>query len=523
MKKIFIIGLMILVLFGSSSCDKWLDLKPESEIVLDEYWKSEGDVDAVLASCYKSLTEDDVIARMIVWGELRSDNIVVGYNGIDTKRYDMYRILEGNLTPTNAYSSWGSFYSVINYCNTLLYYAPYVIDRDENFTAADLNRVKAEALSIRSLCYFYLVRSFKEVPWMDEASISDSQNYNKAKSSEDEVLNHIISDLEFAKKYVSTDFGRTDYNKGRFTLDAVNALLADIYLWKMDYANCVKSCDQILASKKLKLESPLYSFIHVFYLGNSTESIFELQFNENVQKNNMVIVLYGSSSKTYGELRFPTNLMFNPYTVKGGVYSPFNYPVPSSSTLFEGTKDIRSKQSYNINSGNIFKYAGVMEADNAAGTDALYGYRSSTPNWIIYRLSDVMLMKAEALVELDGETNLKNAITLVNYSYTRSNEGQDTLAYANYNSKPAMEDLVLRERQRELMFEGKRWYDLVRLARRENSTGTLNTFVDHKSSGNAGSLGAPVMNAMYMPISRSEIESNPKLKQNPYYATSSSN
>ena len=98
---------MILVLFGSSSCDKWLDLKPESEIVLDEYWKSEGDVDAVLASCYKSLTEDDVIARMIVWGELRSDNIVVGYNGIDTKRYDMYRILEGNLTPTNAYSSWG--------------------------------------------------------------------------------------------------------------------------------------------------------------------------------------------------------------------------------------------------------------------------------------------------------------------------------------------------------------------------------------------------------------------------------
>lgn len=86
-----------------------------------------------------------------------------------------------------------------------------------------------------------------------------------------------------------------------------------------------------------------------------------------------------------------------------------------------------------------------------------------------------------------------------------------------------MDKLVLRERQRELLFEGKRWFDLVRMARRENSTGSLNSYVDRKSaSATSATLGALVMDAMYMPIARREIEANPKLKQNPFYEESSS-
>jgi len=112
---------------------------------------------------------------------------------------------------------------------------------------------------------------------------------------------------------------------------------------------------------------------------------------------------------------------------------------------------------------------------------------------------------------------------MVNKTYVRSNAEQDTLAFDNYLTKSEMQKLVLRERQRELLFEGKRWYDLVRMARRENTTSTLSDYVDHKSSGNAMSLGAPVMNAMYMPISRSELQANTLLKQNPYYLTNTSN
>ena len=112
---------------------------------------------------------------------------------------------------------------------------------------------------------------------------------------------------------------------------------------------------------------------------------------------------------------------------------------------------------------------------------------------------------------------------MINETYLRSNEGADSLKVANYGTKIEMEKLVLRERQRELLFEGKRWFDLVRVARRENSTTTLNTYVDRKSSSaTSATLGALVMDAVYMPISRWEIEANPKLIQNPFYEENTS-
>jgi len=522
-RNIFIIGLSVFLLTGMAGCTEWLDLKPESEIILDDFWQSESDVESVLAACYRGLTEDAVISRMIVWGELRSDNLIVG-NGFPNARYDMQKILEGDLISTNAYSSWSSFYSVINYCNTLLYYAPKVVTRDINFTTSDLQRIQAEALTLRAMSYFYLVRAYKEVPYLEEASVTDIQDYSLPKVPEDTIIKHIISDLLTARKYARSDFGVKAMNKGRITLNAVNTLLADVYLWKGDYNACVAACDLVIADKKIKLEESALTYTRVFYLGNSTESIFELQFNENVQTNNTVKSLYGTSGRPTGEVSFPTTLAYNQLTNATGTYSPFNFKI--STTVTESTKDIRAKDSY-IPGENyyVFKYAGLNRIENTTGPmtgSSSYYYRSNTSNWIIYRLSDLMLMKAEALVQLNSESDLKSALALVNTTYLRSNAGQDSLLIVNYSTKAEMEKLVLRERQRELLFEGKRWFDLVRLARRENSTSTLNDFVNHKSAGNGISLGAPVMDAMYMPISRSELEANPNLKQNTYYEDLSS-
>jgi len=521
--KITIIGLSVLILMGITGCDEWLTIKPESQIILDEYWKSETDVQAVLAACYKGLTTDDNIYRMIVWGELRSDNMVAGVGFPDNMK-DMQKILDGNITSSNAYSSWGSFYTVINYCNTILYYAPQVTERDNNFTQSHLQRVQAEALTIRALCYFYLVRTFKEVPYIVDASIDNTQNYAKPKDTEQTIINNIITDLLTAQKYAQTDFGRTDYNKGRITLDAVNSLLADVYLWNQQYDLCAQTCDLVLADKNLKLVESTNMFTQVFYLGNSTESIFELQFKENVQVNNPVANLYGSNNMVLGDVGFPATLAYNPVINIAGIFSPFDYKV--STTVIEGVNDIRASEFYMLYGGRyfIFKYAGLTVIKSViTGAQPGYVYRSNSANWIVYRLSDVMLMKAEALVQLDGTTNLNNALSLVNETYLRSNPGQDSLKISDYTTKFKMENLVLRERQRELLFEGKRWFDLVRVARRENSTSTLNDYVNHKSSGNnAVPLGAVVMDAMYMPISKSELEANPNMIQNPFYQETTS-
>jgi hypothetical protein len=496
----------------TTGCTDWLDTKPESEIILDEYWKKEADVEAVVASSYKALTEGTVISRMIVWGELRSDNLVSVGNVVEL---NLYKILQGNITPTNIYTSWSAFYQVINYCNTVLKYAPVVCERDENFTQADLAQAKSEVLSIRALAYFYLVRSFRDVPWMSEASVSDNQEYNVKLSTEDEILTTIIKDLKYAEQNITEDYGKTNYNKGRFTKSSVQALLADIYLWKNEYQNCIDECDKVMNNKSLNLLPARNAYTQLFYFGNSTESIFELQFKDNVQENYTINNFYGTVSFS-GLLSYPTTMSYNPYSGKAGAFSPFLYKVTPNFT--ESEKDIRAKDSY-TETNQIFKYVGVTRVDNGTGDKGVYAYRTNTSNWIVYRLSDVMLMKAEALVELDSVPYFKSALSLVNKTYLRSNEGQDSLSLSNYSNQSDLRLLVLRERQRELLFEGKRWFDLVRMARRENSTQNLSNYVDRKSSGNSVSLGVPVIDALFMPISRSELQANPNLKQNKYYST----
>lgn len=514
---IYKVSLFAFSLVLLSGCSGWLTTKPESEIILEDFWQSESDVQSVVSACYRALTESSAVYRMMIWGELRSDNMTFG--SISSSD-DIGKILNGEINSNNAYASWGAFYTVINYCNTVLHYAPSVVDIDENYTQADLLKTQAEVRALRALCYFYLVRTFKEVPLIEDASITDTEDYDLPKASEDTLISHIKADLLFAQKYAPTDYGQTDYNKGYVTQNMVNSLLADVYLWNGEYQKCVDACDLVLSDTNLSLVEGEKVLSRVFYVGNSTESIFELQFSDDDMYNYATALMYGYSGFT-GYLAFPTSLVdfsSNSSDRITGAYSPFNYAVTSSLT--ESEDDIRAKDSYYELSGKyaIFKYVGIQRTENSSGDDT-YSLRSTTSNWIVYRLSDVMLMKAEALVELE---DYDNAMTLVNKVYRRSNEDASDLNVSDYSTKSAMENLVLRERQRELLFEGKRWFDLVRMARREGSTSTINDYMDHKASDATASLGVSVLNALYMPIYYSELDANPQLVQNPYYETSSS-
>jgi hypothetical protein len=369
--------------------------------------------------------------------------------------------------------------------------------------------------------------------------------YTVPKDSESVIIKHLIEDLTFAQQYSISDYGSKAANHGRFTRTSVNALLADVYLWSQDYQNCSQTCDLVLADSKIKLEDPSVSFPHIFYTGNSTESIFELQFYDSKSQSNSTIrVYYGrnTNTTTFGSyIGFPTTLAYSEENIANGAtrgaYSPFDFPVPGANNLYEGASDARAKDSYELYGGKyyIFKYAGAMRLPGTNGVSQYLYNTSSTPNWVVYRLPDVMLMKSEALVQMSGDTlnklnniaNMKLAISLVNKTYMRSNVGKDTLVYDNYATQDKMADLVLRERQREFLFEGKRWFDLMRVARRgypasTNGLNTLNDYVSRKASASTNvTSGVPVMDALYFPISAGELKSNPALKQNPFYETTS--
>nr|WP_321412364.1 RagB/SusD family nutrient uptake outer membrane protein [uncultured Carboxylicivirga sp.] len=504
--------LAFIISVSFTSCVDWLDVRPESDQVLEDYWQNESQVNQVLAACYRSMLEDDFLARVMVWGELRSDNVVSGSDTPD----DMFRMINVDITTSNGYVGWTPMYRTINYCNNWLYFSPDVMDLDPNFTKAKYQMARAEVLTIRALSYFYLVRTYKEVPWISTPSIDDSQDYNIAKSSEDAVLDSISSDLRESLNYITDEYDVEDYNKGRVTKNLINSLLADISLWRNDYQAAVNYCDAVLADKTLYLEEREDVLDNVFYLGNSTESIFELQYMSSGITNNIVRDYLGYYGRELGYWKYPFNM-----TQKGG---PFNYE--ASAGVIEGEDDIRKTdyiQQIDDETFYPFKYVGLKyESTSSDGSSYGYSYRIDWSNWVVYRLSDIILMKAEALYEIGN--NDQGVIDLVNETFLRSNPiTQDSLRLSNYQGVD-LRNLVLRERQRELMWEGKRWFDLMRLARREDSPSTLVNYVLKKFGGSGDNVEAKmsVMDALYLPIHIDEIKANSALEQNPFYQVNSS-
>jgi hypothetical protein len=203
-----------------------------------------------------------------------------------------------------------------------------------------------------------------------------------------------------------------------------------------------------------------------------------------------------------------------------------------SDVAFNQTEDVRRYDAFaqtGAQSGiyRIFKYVGRPRSSNDYFD---YSYKieldAKSANWIFYRIPDVFLMKAEALVELGGDDNLSAALMLVNMVYERSNPTAVPLLKNDYSTQDQMRNLVLEERRREFLFEGKRWFDLLRVARKEGkSRNMVNKYLVPNAVLNSDVLltKLSIMDALYLPIHREELLSNTELKQNPYYAADSLN
>ena len=123
------------------------------------------------------------------------------------------------------------------------------------------------------------------------------------------------------------------------------------------------------------------------------------------------------------------------------------------------------------------------------------------------------------------DQNYKNAafslVTAVNKRSICQATLKDTLDPKKYTSKADIENLVLEERHRELMFEGKRWYDLVRRSRRDGNTRYLSTQVLQKFSSNTSAIQDKLakMDAVFWPYNVDELKVNKNLKQNPAFGS----
>ena len=245
----------ICVVCGLTSCSDFLDIKPQNEIIFEDFWNEKADVDNVVAGCYSALQNDGVRKRMMIWGEARTENVMAG-QGINND-LNLHNILKENITAMNSYTTWEGFYDVINRCNTVLKYAPVVAEKDPAYTQGDLNATIAEVTALRSLSYFYLIRTFRDVPFSREAFTDDDQKMDLPATPFYEVLDNLIGDLRNVEEMAVKRYPETKpfYQTGRITQDAIRAMLCEMYLWKgavdpIGYDSCVYYAEEVIKSKK---------------------------------------------------------------------------------------------------------------------------------------------------------------------------------------------------------------------------------------------------------------------------------
>ena len=473
--------LTAICLLSVISCNDWLELLPPDGLVRDEYWKSKEDLEATLMGAYLRFAELD--ERLFYYGELRADMITDG----QYTNYDHRQIMDGNIIPTNYLCRWNDFYRVINYCNNVLKYAPIINETDKTFTEYQMRGFESEAIFLRSLAYFYLVRIFKDIPLVLEPSEEDDVNFYLPKSSDTTVLRVIKDDLERSRLYVTDEYGSDQENLGRATKGAFLALLADISLWNFEYNECINYINEMEELDYLLM--PGGNWFENFYPGNSLEGIFEFQFDENLDQQN--------------SLWYTTHYNWNLIT-------------PSTKALEvldpeDSDEIIRGPGSQNTLNNMIWKYCGSA---GDAKTWRPTGEQLSA-NWIIYRYADVLLMKAEALSQT-GQYD--EALEIINRIRTRARVAPLELSL----TPEAFEDAIMAERANELAYEGKRWFDLLRLGRRNNFSRKIKLIeiiIEKVPSNQKRVLASKLTNPLswYMPIHEDELEANKNLEQNPYY------
>lgn len=572
--KTLLVSACAFITLGTTSCDDFLTIYPSNEITEEQFWEDRTDLESGIRGCWKQFISQDIMERMVVWGECRSDNFDLMTESWD----DMKDLMNANLLETNSLFNWSAFYKTINFCNKVLQYGPLVVERDKSFTSEDWKPVEAEMKALRALNYFYLVRTFREIPFEFNpiGSEHDVKEHSGRQFMAEVVLDSIINDVEAVKDNGMRQYTNELDNKGRFTRESIYTLLADMYLWRAaknaspdsvakygsksqdDYQKVIEYCDAVLDMymERYDRDNPMgggtssennenpYHLIRmnanggtqdvvddvydeIFVQKNSRESILELQFDGSTNSNTC-LYNYRGYNGLYRHRDNNTGLL-----QASAPCQTVTRKIDNTSGLFSQS-DIRRWQSLvyteagqRVYSIGKYTYQSITHdnlEDNSEGTENTFiSTGSFNSNWIIYRLSDVLLMKAEAITRLDAPTTeqLQDAFNCVTMILYRSNPSvttdRDKLSFTDYQEPSQLFDLVMRERRREFFGEGKRWFDLVRMAEHDGTTTNMLTLLLTKYATNTNAVRAKLasMNSLYSPVYENELKVNPNLHQNP--------
>lgn len=409
MKKSLLI-LLLPLLFISCSED-FTVLGPISERNVVNYYKTQSDFEVAINGAFDALQSNGTFGvNYVLFMEMRADNTANGGGATGlAATLEQLDKFEEIATASELNRTWIASYDGIARANT-------IISRIDgiDFTSDDVkNRVKGEALFIRSLLYYHLAVIFGNVPLITE-EVTAPQNMNLNQSAASAVYAQIATDLAAAEGLLPAT--------GRVSSGAAAALLGRVHLQAGDKASAVAPLKRVVNSNTYALEAN-YSDIW----GPSNEGSSEILFQVEYMSGNV------GEGSSYTD-------MFTASGVAGGVGGG---SAPQSVT----DDFIASYEAGDLRQAATLSDSATVEKYEDTPSSPF----DSDVNWVEIRYAEVLLNLAEAVGEgAEG------------YGYINQVRARAGLAAIDGTTPGTYDEKLLQERRVELAFENKRWPDLLR-------------------------------------------------------------
>ncbi len=466
MKKVIysILTLGAIVLFAPScNEDKLLDLTNPNELSSETFYQTGDQAQAAVNVVYNSFQSTDLYRRRYFFVH---DLLSGEATGLGSLAGDMVQLEQRTLDGANPATSevWRGLYRGIHRANLVLANVP---NTQNNITDSQRSQFLGEAHFLRAWFYFELTSIFGDVPLLTEPA-SDEVVTGVARTSQDKIVEQIISDLNFAEQNLPLKSEYPDSEAGRATRGAAQALKGKVYLFFGDFANAEAELQKVVDSGEYQL---MQNYFDNFTEEgeNNAESVFEIQFGSNVggQWNPTGS---GNGDVTFRDQEYGFNAWRN-VIPSLRLQAEFEEGDPRFQFTFYCPCD-----TYNNGENTLYTPNDCPPPDgvNPVTPDDLCNWRkyhrhyrqpsvnpNSPLNFNYLRYSDVLLMLAEALAEqgdIDGSRNLVNQ---VRQRPSVSMPDYPTAEYP-FNSREEAIRAIFHERIVELAGEQVLYKDLLR-------------------------------------------------------------
>lgn len=488
--------ILILGALASASCSDYLTEDLQGIYSNATFYKTEDHAFLALTGIYNSVSFNSSDNDLWVFGDVASDDAIKGGQAGD--QTDIQYIDDFSYARNNGFIEkiWKRYYDGISRANYLLYYGPN-IDMDETLKA----RVLGEAKFLRAYLYFNLVNIFGEIPLKLSPPLTQADIY-KHKSPVADIYAQIEKDLTEAvavvdEKYTGADLGRV--SKG-----AAWGMLAKVKLYQGKWQ---ESLDAIAEVDKLGLYAlqQVYKNNFIDSTQNNSESLFEIQHISGFALGSYLNQWFASPNPDGNGYFFdaPVQNFVNEFEVTpGDVTDPrLDYTVgrPGQPWINDDVFDA----TWSPSTGYLSKkHLQPLRENPVIGDGSL--------NYVYLRYADILLMKAEALNELDraGEALIPlNAIrkrARESYLYDKGLAGYgavpaDLLPDVASPDKGTVRNAIRHERRVELGLEFHRYFDLMRYGQAPAEAALAGTGFDYSKR--------------YFPVPQSEIDTNPEINK----------